>query len=131
MASANAARASRRRPLMAPADSISPSSTDRWNCAAVNTVPPVLPSRWRNSSAVRLRFRAASGTGPVTVTVCPPPSAVSVAGALAVRWQVKVTGVSRCSRLSTSCRTWANQSSGHRAFSLRVPSISGPFSPRK
>ena len=67
----------RRIVFTALAGSIRPSASSTWVSLGTNTVPPVFSSRMRRSSAVRARFRAASGTGPSARTVCPLAEAVS------------------------------------------------------
>ena len=68
---------------------------------AAKAVPPVLPSRVRSSSAVRARFRAASGTGPCTAEEKTRPfrsaETVSAAGLPLRTTQPIVTGTGRFS----------------------------------
>ena len=120
--------ASRRRPLMTLAGSIRPSSSSARNCSTVNTVPPVLLSRSRSSSAVRARLRAVSGTGPCAHTFIRPlllwQATASDTGLPACTRMARDTGIFRFSRPFSYCaRASANSSLGSGAFSGRVPNI--------
>ena len=126
-AAASASSASRRRPLMAAAVSIRPSPTSTSAVSHRNTVPPVFCSRCAASSAVSARFRAASGTGPVTVTACTPSLTVSAAGCPVRILACMVMGICLCSPFSYNFRASLNSSLGSGAFSGRVPNMAGPF----
>ena len=100
-AAESASTASRRRALSAAAETARPSCAVTAQSVTAKAVPPVLRRRASISSAVTLRVRAVSGTGPVTVTLCPSPSAaVREMGAPAVTEAERRTGTLRSSPLS-------------------------------
>ena len=75
-------------------------------------------------------MRAASGTGPVTVTVWPSASeTVSTQGTPAVTAQEKSTGTARALSFSQAALARAKRSLGSGAFSGREPNIFGPRRP--
>ena len=113
---------------MALAGTIRPSSSSTWMVLTSNTVPPVLLSRSRSSSAVRARLRAVSGTGPCAHTLSRPlllwQAAASETGLPACTRMDNDTGIFRFSRPFSYCaRASANNSLGSGAFSGRVPNI--------
>ena len=130
---ASSSSSSRRRPLTALAGIVSPSSSSISIRSAVNTVPPVLLSRCRSSSAVTARFRASSGTAPSTAKAAPPWTAqapLSRTGSPRRTDRRRFTGIFLLSRpFSYISRAFANSSFGSGAFSGRVPNIWGPFLP--